>query len=175
MMIAITYRKNTKMIVSRTPKLPVSSRRLSSLKTVSMSIGLGATKRPPPNEVRWLHRQRRRCFVDRDPTWNIKDYCYNWASPRSGFKFNSYMSKFPPDLLCLPWNVQFRAHLRLKLHQVQYTDTILTNTNQIMYLLSNKLSQIKMIKGLKLECYKFSLDGIQLHYKLCSDLRDCFR
>ena len=69
----IQYNMNVRMIVSRTLKLSVSSRRLSSLKTVSMSIGLGATKRPPPNDVRWLQRQRRRCLLERGPTWGVKE------------------------------------------------------------------------------------------------------
>ena len=63
------------MIVRRTPKLPVSSRRLSSLNTVSISIGFGATRSPPPNDVRWLQRQRRRWFVDWGPTCNDGDDC----------------------------------------------------------------------------------------------------
>ena len=65
------------MIVRRTPKLPVSSRRLSSLKTVSISIGFGATRSPPPNDVRWLHRQRRRCLVDWGPICNVTGREYN--------------------------------------------------------------------------------------------------
>lgn len=70
--ITRTYNKEAAIMVLSTAMLPVSSSRVSSLKTTSKSSEFGFTSTPPPNDVRWLHRQYREVLLDFGPTFKEK-------------------------------------------------------------------------------------------------------
>lgn len=53
----ITYNPNTTQTKDRTTKFPVSPSLPNSAKTLSKSMGFGATNKSPPNAERWLQRQ----------------------------------------------------------------------------------------------------------------------
>ena len=70
----ITQAAINEMTVEKTGML---SRNLAAVKTVAKSIVFGGTAKPPPNDVRCVHRHCVLKVVVCGPTWRIK-YELNW-------------------------------------------------------------------------------------------------
>ena len=68
------YSRNKPIIVKRTEKFPVSPRFAKPARTASKSIGLGATNKSVPNEVKWLHRQH---------SWVMEEFVWGWNEERN--------------------------------------------------------------------------------------------
>lgn len=69
----IRYRRNRAATKPITPKFLVSDSWLNPRTTTSKSIGFGATRKSPPNDVRWVHRHCRLVGEDWLPAWNINE------------------------------------------------------------------------------------------------------
>ena len=52
----MTYTPKMAHTVESTTKLPVSAKLPNAAKTLSKSIGFGATKKSPPKAERWVHK-----------------------------------------------------------------------------------------------------------------------
>lgn len=51
------YNANIPTIVKKTETFPLANISLKPAKTLLKSIGAGAVIRPPPNDVKWVHKQ----------------------------------------------------------------------------------------------------------------------